>query len=175
MHILNGNISISIKISLKFIPKGPNNNISTLVQIMAWCRSGDNALSEPTPHDDYFTGAYMRHSASMNLYWVKLLPVPSCCDSFLDRVLLDEINNNPIFKWLPATWLRRKSIRVIILPSYRFKFKFFIVATPWPNKLGISWTNTRFLSVYLSFPVTEGWSQPMSENVTRVMDRVMEG
>ena len=38
---------ISIKISLKFVPKGPINNIPALVQIMAWRRSGDKPLSEP--------------------------------------------------------------------------------------------------------------------------------
>ena len=43
---LNENVRISIKISLKFIPKGPINNISALVQIMAWRRSGDKPLSE---------------------------------------------------------------------------------------------------------------------------------
>ena len=36
-----------IKISLKFIPKCPINNIPALVQIMAWCRSGDKPLPEP--------------------------------------------------------------------------------------------------------------------------------
>ena len=41
MHFLNENIWISIKISLKFIPKGPINNIQALVQIMAWGRPGD--------------------------------------------------------------------------------------------------------------------------------------
>ena len=44
---LNKNILSSIKISLKFIPKGPINNISSLVQIMAWWRSGSKPLSEP--------------------------------------------------------------------------------------------------------------------------------
>ena len=44
---LNGNISISIKISLKFVPRGPMNNIQALVQIMTWRRSGDKPLSEP--------------------------------------------------------------------------------------------------------------------------------
>ena len=44
---LNENASISIKISLKFDPKGPNNNIPELVQIMAWRRPGDKPLSEP--------------------------------------------------------------------------------------------------------------------------------
>ena len=44
---LNENIWIAIKISLKFVPKGPINNISALVQIMAWRRPGDKPLSEP--------------------------------------------------------------------------------------------------------------------------------
>ena len=44
---LNENVRISIKISLKFVPKGPINNIPALVQILAWRRSGDNPLSEP--------------------------------------------------------------------------------------------------------------------------------
>ena len=41
---LKENISISIKISLKFVPKSPIDNIP----------------------DGYFTDAYMRHSASMS-------------------------------------------------------------------------------------------------------------
>ena len=44
---LNENVRISIKISLKFVPKGPTNNIQALVQIMAWHRSDDKPLSEP--------------------------------------------------------------------------------------------------------------------------------
>ena len=44
---LNESVRIAIKISLKFVPKGPINNISSLVQIMAWRRSGDKPLSEP--------------------------------------------------------------------------------------------------------------------------------
>ena len=43
---LNKNVWILIMISLKFVPEGPDNNISTLVQIMAWCRKGDDPLSE---------------------------------------------------------------------------------------------------------------------------------
>ena len=43
---LNENIRISIKNPLKFVPKGPINNIPALVQIMAWCHSGDKPLSE---------------------------------------------------------------------------------------------------------------------------------
>ena len=55
---LNENVWLSIKISLKFVPKSPINNIIALVQIMAWCRPGDKTLSEPV-----ITDAYMRHPA----------------------------------------------------------------------------------------------------------------
>ena len=44
---LNENAWISIKISLKFVPRCPINNIPTLVWIVAWRRPGDNPLSEP--------------------------------------------------------------------------------------------------------------------------------
>ena len=44
---VNENVWISINISLKFVPRGPINNIPALVQIMAWRRSGDKPLSEP--------------------------------------------------------------------------------------------------------------------------------
>ena len=44
---VNKNIWISIKISLKFIPKRAIYNIPALVQIMAWRRLGDKRLSEP--------------------------------------------------------------------------------------------------------------------------------
>ena len=46
MHFLNENVWISIKISVKFILKGPINNIPALIQIMAWRRPGDKPLSE---------------------------------------------------------------------------------------------------------------------------------
>ena len=44
---LNENVWISLKISLKFLPKVPINNIPALVQILAWRRSGNKPLSEP--------------------------------------------------------------------------------------------------------------------------------
>ena len=60
---LNEDVSISLKISLKFVPKVQFNNIPALVQIMAWRRPGDKPLSEPMI---VFSDAYMRHSASMS-------------------------------------------------------------------------------------------------------------
>ena len=53
-----------IEISLKFVPKGPINNIPALVQIIAWCSSGNKPLSEPMMAK--FTNTYMRHLASMS-------------------------------------------------------------------------------------------------------------
>ena len=44
---LNENVRILNKTSLTFVPKGPINNIPSLVQIMAWRRPGDKPLSEP--------------------------------------------------------------------------------------------------------------------------------
>ena len=57
VNFLNEHVWIPIKISPKFVPKGPINNIPALVQIMAWRRTGDKALSEPMMTQ--FNDAYM--------------------------------------------------------------------------------------------------------------------
>ena len=44
---VNENVWIPIKISLKFVPNGPINNIPALVQIKVWRRPGVKPLSEP--------------------------------------------------------------------------------------------------------------------------------
>ena len=44
---MNHNVLISLKISLKFVPKVPINNILALVKIMDWRRQGDTPLSGP--------------------------------------------------------------------------------------------------------------------------------
>ena len=63
---LNENIWIPIKVSLKFVPKGPIDNIPSLVQIMAWRRSGDKPLSEP------MTVSLPTHICFVRRQWVKL-------------------------------------------------------------------------------------------------------
>ena len=60
---LNENVWISIKISLKFVPQGPIDNIQELVQIRAWCRPGDKPLSEPMMVSLL---THICHSASMS-------------------------------------------------------------------------------------------------------------
>ena len=80
---LNENVRISIKISLKFVPMGPINNIPALVQIMAWRRPGDKPLSEPVMVN------LLTHICVTRPQW-------SPCNSFEDHALLDEIYGCPI-------------------------------------------------------------------------------
>ena len=54
---MNENLCIMIHLSPKFIPKSPINHIPPLVQVMAWCQSGDKPLSEPMLTQ--FTDAYI--------------------------------------------------------------------------------------------------------------------
>ena len=44
---MNENFRNSNKISLRFLPKGPINNVPALIRIMAWRRPGAKPLSEP--------------------------------------------------------------------------------------------------------------------------------
>ena len=63
--LLNENVWISIKISLKFLPKGPINNIPALVPIMTWRRPGDKPLSEP------MMVSLLTHICATRPQWVK--------------------------------------------------------------------------------------------------------
>ena len=56
---LNEKFGISIRISLTFAPKGPIDNKSVLVQVIAWRRIGDKPL--PDPMLTQFTDAYVWH------------------------------------------------------------------------------------------------------------------
>ena len=63
MHFLE---RISITISLTFVPKGPIDDIPTLVQTMARHRPGDNPLSEP------MTVSLLTHICTNQPQWVNL-------------------------------------------------------------------------------------------------------
>ena len=65
--LLHENVWISIKISLKFIAKGPINNDPALVQIMAWRRPGDKPLFEP------MIVSLLTHICLTRSQWVKSL------------------------------------------------------------------------------------------------------
>ena len=70
---LNENVRISITISLKFVPKGPNNNNPALVQIMAWRRPGDKPLSKPRME------SLLTHICVTRPQWVKVLKYKRIC------------------------------------------------------------------------------------------------
>ena len=63
------NVWIPIRISLKFVPKRPINNIPPFFQIMAWRRPGDKPLSEP------MMVRLPTHVASLGLNELKLIKV----------------------------------------------------------------------------------------------------
>ena len=44
---IDENLCILIQISPKFVPKDPIDTKSALVEVMAWCQSGDKPLPEP--------------------------------------------------------------------------------------------------------------------------------
>ena len=56
---LNEKFCIMIRISLKFVPKGPIDNKWALVQVMGWRQTGDKPL--PGPMMTQFIDTYMRH------------------------------------------------------------------------------------------------------------------
>ena len=66
------NVLISIKISLKFVPKSPIDNIPALVQIMAWRRPGDKQLSEP------MMVSFPTHICVTRPQWVNKATVVAC-------------------------------------------------------------------------------------------------
>ena len=67
---LSENVWILIKISLKFVPKGPINYIPTLVEIMAWRRPGDKPLSEPMMIN------VLTNICVTRLQWIKIIMLP---------------------------------------------------------------------------------------------------
>ena len=69
---LNEKFCILIRISLKFVPKDPNDNKWVLVQVMAWCRIGHKPLPESMLIQ--FTDAYYIYIYGTRGRWVKIVP-----------------------------------------------------------------------------------------------------
>ena len=67
-NFINAKFCISIRISLKFVPGSLVDNKSTSVGYMAWRRTGDKQLLEPTLTQ--FTDTYIEQSClSCSWYW----------------------------------------------------------------------------------------------------------
>ena len=78
---LNENVRISLKISLKFDPKGPINNIPALVQIMVWCLVGCLVGAKPLSEPMMFR--LPTHICIIQRKWVK----PDPRSAFIPTVL----------------------------------------------------------------------------------------
>ena len=122
----NENVWISISISLKFVPKGPINNIPALVQIMAWCRSGDKPFSEPMM-DSLFT-----HICVTRPQWVKSYyqyRKSHCGEQAAERTssfhnVISHTGNIASLYIAPLGWYRRKT-RVSISTDRKLKIELY--------------------------------------------------
>ena len=102
---LNKNVWIPIKNSLKFVSKGPINNIPTLVQIMVWRRSGDKPLSES------MLVSLLTHICVTRPQWVK-----KCIQG------LREIIKSVISWWhFSITWI---CLAILLYITYVFPYQF---------------------------------------------------
>ena len=109
MHFFNYKVIISIKISLKFVHKGPINNIPALGQIISWCRPGDKPLFEPM-----MVGLPKHASLGLNelsigirVVWGKTQTADSCC---VRLPTLEELA--PGVSHLDDLWLMDYTIRM---------------------------------------------------------------
>ena len=96
---LNENVRISIKISMKFVPKGPINNNPEYFQIMGWRRSGDNSLSEP------MMVSLLTHICVTRPQWVNSLAHGKCdgnCKNVIFKPIIHSSSSDP--RWERILW-----------------------------------------------------------------------
>ena len=131
--LLNENIQISIRISLKFVLKSPINNILSLIQIMAWRHPGDKAFSEPMVIR-LLTHICVTRPQWVNagdLYDISILPY-QCMTSTVkiwrshDHVIIYDENpynakKKTIFKLIEGPRARTKKIQKSIILCHWFK------------------------------------------------------
>ena len=72
-----------IQISFEFIPIGPSNNMSALIQVMAWCRTGNKPL--PGPMMNQLCGAHMC------FYWIDLIYIKLTIQTYADEPNIKDI------------------------------------------------------------------------------------
>ena len=77
---LNENYKIPIRISLKFVPGSPIDNIPALVRIMAWRRPGDKPLSE------LMMISFFTHVCVTRPQWVNTLGPRQNCRYFAGNI-----------------------------------------------------------------------------------------
>ena len=95
---VNENIRILIEMSLKFVPKGPINNIPALVQVMAWRRPDDKPLSEP------MMVCLPTHICVTRPQWVKPTWISNVIPHFSRHIITDPSTESQMI-YHPQMWL----------------------------------------------------------------------
>ena len=115
---LNENVWILINISLKFVPKGPINNIPTLVRVMAWRRPGNKPSSEPMMIR-LLTHTYV--SSMTHICGLNELMEKTCYSSALAMDLHGNIEHGQHWfrQWLGAWWHQAITLTNVDLPSLK--------------------------------------------------------
>ena len=111
---LNKNAWILIKISLKFVPKGPIDNIPALVQIMAWHRPGDRPLSEPR------MVSLPKHICVTRPQWVNSSPNS---DTYMRQSIGSALVQITACRLFGAKWYFNQNIKIFIHQKCIWKYR----------------------------------------------------
>ena len=143
------NVWISLKISLKFVPKIRIKHIPALVQIMAWCRSGDKPLSEPilvilltyicvTRHQWVKMDGARPYRTHMPIYSIH---VPGWLQKWLNLITAPgSVSNEPG----SVTWLATKYFKTVSWRNHTEK-----LTTWWPQNISF-WPKINIPSSYFT-------------------------
>ena len=118
-----------LKFHLKFVPKGPINNIPALVQIMAWRRTGNKPLSEPMMTQ--FNNAY---ACVTRPQWVNIatvsppifysnsnwMEISCCCSSDPDHHMATTFSRQDNVAVMSSQQIHDIMINVIIISKWRY-------------------------------------------------------
>ena len=126
--VLNENVWISMKISLKFVPREPVNSIPALIQTMAWHQPGDKPLSElmMVKFTDGYNSSWPSDAIWHQRSCVTLVQVMTWCYQATSRylnqcwliikgVMLWYSPESSITRWMPQNIFEDKSALVQIM------------------------------------------------------------
>ena len=148
-RFLNKNVRISLKISLKFVPKVQINNNPTVVQIMAWRWPGDKPLSEPLVVN-LLTHKCVTRPQWVNIQWKSLVVTVS-----------GSIFKNNFTHWLVCKWAEGNPLIIFycyILLNVHIYSKYPVVFSTriaflyleLPNSIDVILTLFKFVSHFVS-------------------------
>ena len=147
---LNENVWIQIKFSLKFVPKGPNNNIPALVQIMAWRRPGDKPLSEPRvesllTHICVTRPQWVNRCLCSHIYNLIIISCPQI-SPFWGRVCQKKLSRAGTSNYIPQILWDVTSYPCTWYPFLVHNSTVHEIVVEWPGSIDISYVNTSLCS-----------------------------